>query len=76
MFNLNKEQLKKLDRWNKDQENIVRQTQKLKPNEDPYYGAIGGQLTYSFTPTSLGVIEKIHHCVTKNELDLTEYDLW
>lgn len=40
----------------------------------PYGGAIGGDTTYSFTPTSLGVVTKIT-CYGK-ELDLTEYGLW
>lgn len=41
---------------------------------DTYHGAIGGALTFSFTPTSLGVIEKVKY--RDKVLDLTEYDLW
>jgi hypothetical protein len=40
----------------------------------PYEGAIGGGLTYSFTPTSIGDI-----CIVSyagNEIDITEYDNW
>jgi len=43
--------------------------------EYPYYGAIGGDLTYQFTPTSLGVIIKVLH-VSGAELDITDYSLW
>lgn len=42
----------------------------------PYYGASGGALSYSFTPTSLGVIETVRHAGTKQTLNLTDYDLW
>lgn len=44
------------------------------PNGQPYGGAIGGAVTYQFTPTSLGVVFKV--IVDDNELDLTEYNLW
>jgi cytochrome c biogenesis protein CcdA len=37
-------------------------------------GAIGGQFTYQFTPCSIGVFVSIVDCVTKEELDLSEYD--
>lgn len=40
------------------------------------YGAIGGGLTYSFTPTNLGMIIKVTEYYTKKSLNLTEYDGW
>lgn len=40
----------------------------------PWEGASGGGLTYSFTPTSVGVVERVKY--GEYELDLTEYDLW
>jgi hypothetical protein len=43
--------------------------------EIPYSGAIGGELTYSFTPTSLGTIIKVKHS-SGAELDLTFYESW
>lgn len=43
--------------------------------EDSYAGAIGGALTYSFTPTSLGVVAKIR-CACGAEVDATDYTLW
>lgn len=38
-------------------------------------GAIGGQLSFKFTPTSLGVV-KIVACTCGAALDLTPYDEW
>lgn len=37
--------------------------------------ASGGALTYSFTPTSLGVIVKLT-CVCGDKIDVTRYDKW
>jgi hypothetical protein len=45
----------------------------------PYYGAVGCCLTYSFTPTSLGLSTVVTWCQgTKLEasLDLTDYSTW
>ena len=39
------------------------------------FGAIGGGLTYSFTPTSLGVLESVH-CACGAKCDLTNTDDW
>ncbi len=38
-------------------------------------GGVGGALTYSFTPTSLGVIVKLN-CVCGDKIDVTEYERW
>lgn len=40
-----------------------------------YYGAIGGALTYSFTPTTLGVVIKVK-CACGKEIDVTDYEGW
>lgn len=37
-------------------------------------GAIGGQFTFKFIPTSVGTIVKVVYCHTGEELDLTDYD--
>ncbi len=39
-------------------------------------GPIGGAYTYSFTPTTIGVMIKVTNSVTNNEIDLTNYDEW
>jgi hypothetical protein len=41
---------------------------------EPYSGAIGGILTYQLTRTSIGDIIKAIHNITKEEIDLTNYD--
>ncbi len=38
-------------------------------------GAIGGRLTYSFTPTGLGVVTEVE-CACGAKIDLTDYDSW
>lgn len=38
-------------------------------------GAIGGAITYCFTPTSLGVIMTVK-CTCGKELDITDYEGW
>lgn len=44
------------------------------------HGAIGGEVTYTFTPTSLGVIARVIYTGPglegKQEIDLTEYEAW
>lgn len=40
----------------------------------PYFGAVGGDLTYSFRPTSIGTIFTVKSC--GHELDLTDYESW
>ena len=41
----------------------------------PLVGAIGGHITYSFTATGLGYVQKVY-CTCGAECDLTEYHLW
>lgn len=64
MFSLDKYEQEKLREWQAGH------------NKNVYTGAIGGRYTYSFTPTSLGTIVKVHDAVTKTEIDLTEYESW
>jgi hypothetical protein len=40
----------------------------------PYGGTIGGGLTYSFTPTSVGIVLEVTYFGRK--LDLTRYEEW
>lgn len=65
MFKLDEEQYKKLDKWY-EQQGIA----------ERYGGAIGGALTYSFTPTSLGIVTKVTNNFNKETIDLTNYDEW
>jgi len=45
----------------------------LKDRKD-YEGAIGGAVTYSFTPTNLGTVVKVTYKDTT--IDITEYEHW
>lgn len=73
MFDLTEQDHERISAWRKEQDEIVKRSQaSIVPN----YGAIGGELTYSFTPTSLGTVVKVKHGLTYNELDLTDYDSW
>ena len=40
------------------------------------YGAIGGRITYCFTATGLGIILVVKDAVTKQELNVTDFDNW
>lgn len=64
-FTLNEEQEKKLSEW-------------LKTRElGKYAGAIGGRFTYSFTPTSIGLIVEVADGMgDKAKIDLSDYDSW
>ncbi len=44
-------------------------------HKDENQGAIGGAITYSFTPTAIGTIIKIS-CYCGESEDLTSYDNW
>lgn len=87
MFTLTLSQQKKLNQWLEQEvyPSVVSEI-KLSPDlglsiftsadgvEVPYAGAIGGDVTYSFTPTSLGTVIKVESW--GRVLDLTEYDMW
>ena len=70
MVKLSGEQVKKLDAWDNNHACKFEKKHGMK-----YAGAIGGRLTYSFTPTSLGCIVKVK-CACGSEIDLTEYEEW
>ena len=42
----------------------------------PYYGAIGGGLKYSFTPTGIGTIVEVTNTMLNETVNLTDYDEW
>jgi len=46
----------------------------IKEKEVKYVGAIGGQFTFTFTPTSIGTIKTIIDNVSGEKCDLTDYD--
>lgn len=62
-FTISDDQLKKLAAW-----------MAAKPKK--YTGAIGGRFTYSFHPTSLGVIIKVKDETDRTKIDLSDYENW
>jgi hypothetical protein len=84
-FPMDAEQATKLANWDAAQNEIVRQRQ-LASEESfvrdmataghAYYGAVGGHLTYCFTPNSIGLSLVVKHSGTGAEIDLTDYDAW
>jgi hypothetical protein len=61
-FSLNVSQIAKFEAW---------RVEMLKRKDNP--GAIGGQFTFKFIPTSIGTIIKVVYSPTLEELDLTDY---
>lgn len=41
-----------------------------------YAGVIGGNLSFTVTPTSLGTVIKVTESITGETLDLSDYDNW
>ena len=91
MFSLDRPQSLKVDSWLRSEiyPRVIERQEKdpmLKQficedergNKIPYTGAIGGGITYSFTPTSLGTVVKVTwNDGTINEtIDVTDYDMW
>lgn len=91
LFRLQPSQNIKLNEWLKEQDKIAVEKQKSQIDESspgyvaykscwesgyPYTGAIGGDLTYSFTLTSLGMVATVKYGLTGETIDLTDYDNW
>jgi hypothetical protein len=80
MFDLTQEQWSKFHAWKAEQNKKISEQrkgakfEKSQINGQPYSGAIGGSYTYSFTPTSIGLIITVKNDLTEDELDLTDYD--
>jgi hypothetical protein len=83
-FRLEPHHREKLAAWNKEQDAVVaarqREDLQFKHYADlgllPYYGCVGGALTFHFTPCSIGTTIRVTHQGTKAEIDLTEDDEW
>lgn len=67
IYTLQEDEYKKYYEWNKKH----KETCPLYGND----GAIGGRLTFCFTPTSLGVITKIK-CGCGESIDVTDSSTW
>lgn len=64
-FQLTKKEEKMFDEWKK--------IQKTKTNE---ITTTGGRWSYTFTPTSIGIIVEGIDNATNEKIDLTDYDNW
>jgi len=63
-FELTDEQTDAYILWQKNHECTLKQ-----------HGAIGGAITFEFTPTGLGIVESVK-CACGAEKNLTDYDMW
>lgn len=54
----------------------VERWQQQHRHEHVYKGAIGGGWTWSFTPTSIGVVVKAHCATCDNTTDFSDYGSW
>jgi hypothetical protein len=71
-FQLDADEVGRIMAWQEEQDRIlVRLGKDL--NE---VGASGGRFTYSFTPTSLGVVVTVEDHLTNNKVDVTDYESW
>lgn len=85
-FILTESQIKKVNDWYDSIRKDIAESQRkdlaelhdhlTMDGEYPYYGAIGGGLTYSFTPNGIGTTVKVKESITGKELDLTDYESW
>lgn len=85
-FKLTKDQLIQLNEWIVEVEKraAIIQIEKAKvkgwqfpyPRPLPYHGALGGGLTFSFTPNGIGLHCKVTESITGESIDLSDYDNW
>lgn len=64
MFSLTQDQLHQATRWIKRHKCTIKEE-----------GAIGGKITYCFTPTGIGMAESIK-CACGQEKNLADYESW
>lgn len=69
MFLFTEEDREKLNSW------LATHNKECRYADPCKTGAIGGRLTYLFTPTSLGLITKVR-CACGKTVDLTDYESW
>jgi len=74
MFSLDKRQVEEISKWKKTHECSLRTDEHGVKNEI-YVGAIGGAITYMFTPTGLGDCVEAQ-CACGEKINVTDYDEW
>jgi hypothetical protein len=84
-FRLNPKKVRWLNRWLKDVlaaaaeqqlRDMANGTRRIPYRYVPYYGAIGGGLTFRFTPTGLGLGCSVTEAITGRTLNLSDYEEW
>lgn len=74
MFNLTTEQKNEIEAWRKSHKCKLR-TSEHGIEDEIYVGAIGGAITYCFTPTGLGdCVEAV--CACGEKINVTDYEGW
>lgn len=84
IFTITETEQQQIDEWlEKLRPELIEHLKKINPHYadiamdgELYVGAIGGELTYCFTPTSLGTTTIIRENISGNTLDLTDYNSW
>jgi hypothetical protein len=72
-FELSKTESLRLRNWKIEHDKTCRF---VPTKENPFVGgAIGGRLTYHFTPTSIGLGVSVS-CACGSEVNITEYENW
>jgi len=74
MFSLDKKQIQQIADWKRSHECSLRTNEHGVKNEI-YVGAIGGAITYCFTPTGLGDCVEAQ-CACGEKINVTAYDEW
>ena len=85
-FELTQEQIGQLNEWiiGVEQRAAAMQVERAKvkgwnfpyPRPLPYHGAIGGELTFTFTPNGIGCHCKVTEVITGESIDLSDYSDW
>lgn len=72
-FELSQRNVNEINVWLKEQE---KKEKEMFADKQRPHSCIGGALTYSFTPTSIGMAIVVRNCVTKDELDISHAEDW
>lgn len=77
-FEINKAERGVIAAWLEELEPEIMAIQGPNPlgEDGPYYGAVGGGVTYTFTPTGLGDILVVKETTTGKELNVTQALDW
>jgi len=74
MFTIDDKQATQIKKWKKEHKCSLR-TSDRGIEEEIYVGAIGGAITYCFTPTGIGIIVEAK-CACGEKLNVTDFEDW